>query len=93
MNIGQRLNKIETTINRGFVNDPEIAIAAIVKIIDASCTDINGNLPETIKEKITKKEWELFLKNSEDSLSPEEIEEMKANIIRIGGFTDDMQIY
>jgi len=93
MNIGQRLKKIETTIDHGFINDPERAIAAMVKIIDASCTDIDGNLPETIKEKITKEEWELFLKHSEDRIPPEEIEEMKTNIIKIGGFTEDVQIH
>ena len=93
MNIGQRLTKLETTINRGFINDPERIIAAMAKVMDTACSDIEGEPLMPPKEKVTKEEWALFIENSKETLSSEEIEEMKANIIKIGGFTDDMQSY
>lgn len=90
MNIGQRLTKIENKINQNYIHDPERAIKAIMKVINTACPDIEGEPLKPPKEKVTKEEWELFLEHSSDRFPLEEIEEMKASIISVGGFADDV---
>jgi len=80
MNIGQRLNKIETAVNNNLINDPEKALAIVKKVLCTAFPD-DGD----ITEKVTTEEWNFFVASC-DRLSSEQIKEVKANIIAKEGF-------